>query len=162
MFKGFVNILGIDGESTDDKHENWIEVLSFSHGITQASTMHTGGGGGAGKCTHQDFIITKSLDKSSPKLVLACCNGEHIPEVVLELCQAGGEKQKFMEYEMKDVIVAAVSPSGAASGQEGRPTEEIAFRYGKIKFVYTIFDPQSGKSKGYVQTEWDVKENIGG
>ena len=162
MFKGFVNIVGIDGESTDDKHENWIEVLSYNHGITQTSTLHSGSSGGVGKSTHEDFIITKSLDKASPKLVLACCNGEHISKVVLELCQAGGEKQKFMEYEMKDVIVAAVSPSGAAVGQEGRPTEEIAFRYAKIKFVYTIFDPQSGKSKGYVQTEWDVKENMGG
>jgi len=162
MFKGFLNIAGIDGESTDDKHENWIEVLSFSHGITQTSTLHSGSSGGVGKSTHQDFIITKSLDKASPKLVLACCNGEHIPKVVLELCQAGNDKQKFMEYEMEDVIVASVRPSGATVGQEGRPTEEIAFRYAKIKFVYTIFDPQSGKSKGYVQTEWDVKENMGG
>jgi type VI secretion system secreted protein Hcp len=80
----------------------------------------------------------------------------------LELCQAGGDKQKFMEYEMEDVIVASVRPSGAPGGQEGRPIEEVSFRYGKIKFVYTIFDPQSGKSGGYVQTEWNVKENIGG
>ena len=162
MFKGFLNIVGIDGESTDDKHEEWIEVLSYNHSISQTGSIHSGSGGGAGKCTHEDFIIAKSLDKASPKLVLACCNGEHIPKVVLELCQAGGDKQKFMEYEMEDVIVASVRPSGATVGQEGRPTEEIAFRYGKIKFVYTIFDPQSGASGGYVQTHWDVKENKGG
>jgi len=162
MFKGFCNIEGIDGESTDDAHDGWIEILSYSHGIIQTSTMHSGGGGGAGKSSHEDLIIAKTLDKTSPKLVLACCKGEHIPKVVLELCQAGGDKQKFMEYEMEDVIVASVRPSGATSGQEGRPTEEIAFRYGKIKFVYTIFDPQSGASGGYVQTEWDVKENKGG
>ena len=133
------------------------------HSITQPSSGHTGGcGGGAAKSQHDDFIIAKELDKASPKLVLACCNGKHIPKVVLELCQAGGDKQKFMEYEMEDVIVASVRPGGAASGQEGRPAEEIAFRYGKVKFVYTIFDPQSGASGGYVQTEWDVKTNSGG
>ena len=162
MFKCFLNVEGIDGESTDDRHVDWIEVLSYNHGISHTGTTHSGRSGGAGKCTHEDFIVAKSLDKASPKLLLACCNGEHIPKVVLELCQAGGDKQKFMEYEMEDVIVASVRPSGAADGQEGRPTEEVFFRYGKIKFVYTIFDPQSGKSGGYVQTEWDVKENIGG
>ena len=162
MFKAFLSIEGIDGESTDDAHGDWIDVLSYNHGITQTGSIHSGGGGGAGQSTHEDFIITKSLDKASPKLALACCNGEHISKVGLELCQAGGDKQKFMEYEMENVIVASVRPSGAAGGQEGRPTEEIAFRYGKIKFVYTTIDPRSGKSAGYVQTEWDVKENIGG
>ena len=162
MFKGYLNIVGIDGESTDDKHEDWIEVLSYNHGITQTSSIHSGAGAGAGKCTHEDFIITKSLDKASPKLALACCNGEHIPRVVLELCQAAGDKQKFMEYEMEDVIVASVRPGGSTCGQEGRPLEEIAIRYAKIKFIYTTVDPRSGKSAGYVQTEWDVKTNSGG
>jgi len=161
MFKGFLNIVGIDGESTDDKHEDWIEVLSYNHGITQTSNFHSGAGGGAGKCTHEDFIIAKLLDKASPKLAIACCNGERIPRVLLDLCQSGGDKQKFMEYEMEDVIVASVRPSGATDGQEGRPTEEISLRYGKIKFVYTTVDPRSGKSAGYIQTEWDVKANSG-
>ena len=162
MFKGYCKIEGIDGESTDEAHENWIEVLSYNHGITQTSTMHSGGGGGAGKSTHEDFIIAKSLDKASPKLVLACCNGEHIPKVVLELCHSGGERQKFMEYEMEDVIVASVRPCGSTNGEKPMPVEEIAFRYGKIKFVYTQFDPRSGKSAGYVQSHWDVKANTGG
>jgi type VI secretion system secreted protein Hcp len=162
MYKGYCKIEGIVGESTDDAHENWIEVLSYSHGITLPSSSHTGGGGGAGKSAHEDFVIAKALDKASPKLVLACCNGEHIPEVVLELCHTGGERQKFMEYEMKDVVVASVRPCGNTNGEESRPVEEIAFRYGKIKFVYTIFDPQSGASAGYVQTHWDVLTNSGG
>lgn len=162
MFEAFLKIEGIDGESTDDAHKDWIEILSYNHGITQPRDPHSGGGRSAGRSVHEDFSITKRLDEASPKLVLACCNGEHIPKMALELCQSGGDRQKFMEYELEDVIVAAVRPVGAANGQEGRPTEEIAFRYGKIKFVYTQFDPRSGKSAGYVQTYWDVTSNKGG
>ena len=34
-FDTFVKIEGIAGESTDDKHKDWIELLSFSHGMSQ-------------------------------------------------------------------------------------------------------------------------------
>ena len=162
MFKAFLKIEGIDGESTDAAHKNWTEILTYSHGITKSGSSHTGGGGGAGKSTHDDFHISKRLDKASPKLALACCNGQHIPKVILELCQTGGDGQKFMEYELEDVFVASVRPTGDANGQEGRPSEEVAFRYGKIKFVYTIIDPRSGASAGYVQTHWDLENNTGG
>ena len=79
----------------------------------------------------------------------------------MELCQAGGDGQKFIRYEMEDVIVASVRPSGATGGQESGLTEEIAFRYAEIKFDYTTIDPRSGKSAGYVQTKWDVIANSG-
>ncbi|MCU7860874.1 MAG: type VI secretion system tube protein Hcp, partial [Candidatus Thiodiazotropha sp. (ex Lucinoma kastoroae)] len=31
----FMKIEGVDGESTDDAHNKWIELLSFSHGVSQ-------------------------------------------------------------------------------------------------------------------------------
>jgi type VI protein secretion system component Hcp len=31
----FLKIDGVKGESLDDKHKNWIEVLSTSHSISQ-------------------------------------------------------------------------------------------------------------------------------
>ena len=153
-------VLELRGVSVKGRQQPRLDQIELS--VQAGERLALLGPSGAGKSTHEDFIIAKSLDKASPKLVLACCNGEHIPKVVLELCQAGGDKQKFMEYEMEDVIVASVRPSGAPGGQEGRPIEEVSFRYGKIKFVYTIFDPQSGASAGYVQTHWNVKENKGG
>ncbi len=30
----FITISGVDGESTDDEHENWIEVLSLSPSVS--------------------------------------------------------------------------------------------------------------------------------
>ena len=50
----FLKIDGIDGESTDNKHKNEIDVLSWSWGETQSGTMAGGGGGGAGKVAMQE------------------------------------------------------------------------------------------------------------
>ena len=50
----FLKIDGIDGESTDVKHNNEIAILSYAWG--EAQTAPAGGaGGGAGKIAMQDF-----------------------------------------------------------------------------------------------------------
>ncbi|HQI00643.1 MAG TPA: type VI secretion system tube protein Hcp [Deltaproteobacteria bacterium] len=162
-FDAFLKIEGIPGESTDDKHKDWIEILSFSHGLSQAASgsRSSGGSATAERCNHSDFSIVKTLDKASPKLALFCCNGSHINSVTIELCRAGGDKQKYMEYKLSDVIVSSVRPGGSASGGETLPLEEVSFNYGKIEWTYTEMDKQSGKPKGNVKANWDLKANKG-
>lgn len=163
-FDAFLKIDGVPGESTDDKHKDWIEVLSYSHGLSQpaAGARSTGGAGSAERCNHQDFSIVKVLDKASPKLALFCCNGNHIKSVKLELCRATGDKQKYMEYLLSDVIVSGVRPGGSAQGGETLPLEEVSFNYGKIEWTYTETDHQTGKPKGDVKAHWDLVHNRGG
>jgi type VI secretion system secreted protein Hcp len=157
-FDGFLKIDSIPGESTDDKHKDWIEILSFSHGVSQPATVV--GGTTTERCQHQDFSLVKTLDKASPKLALSCSEGEHIKEVRIELCRATGDKQKYMEYKLSDVIVSSVNPSaGTMSGQD-RPIEEVSFNYGKIEWTYTIIGAD-GLPAGNVIAQWDLMANKG-
>ncbi len=161
----FLKITTIPGESTDDKHKDWIEVLSFSWGVSQpsAGARSSGGAAASERCNHQDFSIVHTLDKASPKLFLACCKGEHIPEVKLELCRATGDKTKYMEYKMEDVIVTSVRPGGSAQGSETLPLEEVSFNYGIITLDYILTDHKTGKGKGSAgATKWDLTINKGG
>lgn len=41
----FMKIDGVDGESTDDAHKKWIELLSYSHGVSQPTSGASGTGG---------------------------------------------------------------------------------------------------------------------
>ena len=67
-FDAFLKIDGIPGESSDDKHKDWIEILSFSHGLSQpaSGSRSSGGAASAERCNHSDFSIVKTLDKASP------------------------------------------------------------------------------------------------
>ena len=163
-FDCFLKIEGVPGESTDDKHSDWIELLSFSHGVSQTSSgaASSGGGRSAERCDHQDFSVVKTLDKASPKLNLFCCNGKHISTVTVELCRAAEDKQKYMEYKMSDVIVTSVRPGGSAQGGEALPLEEVNFNYGKIEWTYTETDHKTGQPKGDVASNWDLTANKGG
>lgn len=160
-FDTFVKIDGIPGESTDDKHKDWIEVLSFNHGMTQPSsaTASSAGGGTAERTEHQDFSIVKMLDKASPKLYEACSSGKHIKEVTVEMCRASGDKLKYMEVKMEQVIISHVAPGGNGKGSDGFPTESVSFNYGTIKWTYTQQKRADGSGGGNVTGGWDLTAN---
>ncbi len=161
MFDAFCKIEGIPGESTDDKHKDWIEILSYSHNITQPKsvTKSSAGGAGSGRCEHGEFVVVKQLDKASPKLYEYCSSGKHIKEVLIEFCRAGGDKLKYMEVKMEEVIISSVSPGGSAKGSDEIPSEELRFDYGKIKWTYTQQKRGDGSGGGNVTGGWDLTAN---
>lgn len=160
-FDAFLKIDGIPGESTDDKHKDWIEVLSFSWGVSQPASRTASSAGGAAheRADFQDFSVVKMLDKASPKLALQCANGKHIKSIVLELCRAGGDKVKYMEYKMTECIISSDSVGGGGGGE---PTESITFNYGKIEWTYTQQKRADGSGGGQVAGNWDLTTNKGG
>ena len=163
-FDGFLKIDGIEGESTDGAHGKWIEVLSYSFGVSQPSSgsASSGGARSAERVNMSDFSIVKTIDKASPKLMLACAKGDHIKEVTMELCRNTGDKLKYAEYKLTDVLVTNVRPGGSSQGGEALPLEEVSFNFGKIEFVYTATDQKTGKAAGDEKMHWSVVENKGG
>jgi type VI secretion system secreted protein Hcp len=158
-FDAFLKISTIPGESTDEKHTEWIETLSYAWGASQktgGSASSTPANAGQ-RVDIQDFSITKQLDKASPKLFLACCTGEEIPEVTFELCKAGNSKQKYMTYKLSKVIVSSYRPGGVANGDDALPVEEVRFRFGKCELEYIPIE--NNAPKGQVPAAWDLTKN---
>jgi hypothetical protein len=78
---------GVEGESLDANHRDWIELDSMSWGIHKAITGATGQKGVAAV---EDIVVTKKLDKASPKLAEAVCKGQVINEVEIHMCASHG------------------------------------------------------------------------
>ena len=67
----FMKVEGVDGESTDDAHDKWIEILSYSHGVSQpVSGVSATGGRTGGRADFQDFTIVKTIDNATPDLTI--------------------------------------------------------------------------------------------
>jgi type VI secretion system Hcp family effector len=113
QINAFLKIDGIPGESTDDKHKDWIDIYAsfFLDGITQptAGSASTSGGATAERANFSDVKIIKYLDKSTPKLHLACADGTHIKQVIIEFV---GDDYKFYEVKLSNCIVSKVSTGG--------------------------------------------------
>jgi type VI secretion system secreted protein Hcp len=159
-FDAFLKVETVDGESTDEKHSNWIEVLSYSWGVDQpqSSSASSHGSLSAERANFHPFVVVKAIDKASAKLALACASGEHYPKATLEICRAGGDKQPYMEYKLTDVMVSSFRPGGTGHG-EALPLEEVSFSYGQIEWKYTQTKVAGGKGSGNVAAGWDLKAN---
>jgi type VI secretion system secreted protein Hcp len=178
-FDAFLNIDGVPGESTDDKHKGWIEILSFSHGETQPSsaTASSAGGGTTERVSFDDLMIMKHIDKASAKLHELCASGKHIATVTLQLCRAGGDKQQYMEVKMDQVVISSVRASGASgmggsnsittrkaggdptAASDGFPVEQVSFNFGKVKWTYTQQKRADGSGGGNTTGGWDLTSN---
>ena len=74
FFDIFVEIPGAEGSSSDPQHDKWIDVLSIDWGAKEGEMI---------------LVASKPVDKSSPKLMQKCLNGEHIPSATVEICRKG-------------------------------------------------------------------------
>ena len=152
----FLKIDGIDGESQDDKHKGEIDLASFSWGESNTGTHAAGGGGGAGKVSMQDFHFVMHVNKASPKLLLACANGEHIKKAILTCRKAGKDQQEYLKMTFSDVLVSSFQTGGSAG--DIVPTDQISLNFAKVEYEYKEQKPD-GTLGGAVKAGWDVKAN---
>ena len=86
----FLKIDGLKGESVDNSHKDEIDVLDWKWGLEQTGTAHIGMGGGAGKVRVKDLFVTKHVDKATPELFKACCNGKVVAMEALPCTRFSG------------------------------------------------------------------------
>ena len=150
----YLKIDGIEGESEDSKHAKEIEVLSWSWGESQSGTFASGGGGGGGKVAMNDFNFLALTSKASPKLILACAEGQHIKSAVFSARKAGGGQQDYLKITMSDIIVSSYSVS---AGSE-IPTEGVSLNFAKIEVEYKP-QKKDGSLDAPVKIGYDLKKN---
>jgi len=153
----FLKIDGIDGESADDKHKGEIDIYSWSWGEQQTGAHGAGGGGGAGKVDVQDFHFTMHVNKSSPKLALACASGEHIKKAVLTCRKAGKDQQEFLKITLSDLLVSSFQ-TGGSGGSDIIPVDQISLNFAKYEIEYKE-QKADGTLGGSIKAGWDIKAN---
>ncbi|WP_034996116.1 Hcp family type VI secretion system effector [Beijerinckia mobilis] len=151
----FLKLDGIQGESTDSKHKNEIEIDNYSFGVSQQGTSTYGGGLGAGKAQFQDFHFSKRADKATPNLFVAVATGKHISEALLTVRKAGGQQEEYLKVTMKDVLISNFSTSGSEGAV---PLESISFNFTEVKIEYSP-QQKSGSLEGSIVGGYNVKKN---
>ena len=153
----FLKLDDVTGEAQDKTNKDQIDILAWSWGMSQSGSTHSGTGSGAGKVNVQDLSITKYVDKSTPTLMLFCCNGKHIKKGKLTIRKAGGDKPvEYVTIDLEDIIVTSVSAGG--SGGEDRLTEHVVLNFGLFHHKYF---PQTdkGSAGSAVEAKWNIPQN---
>jgi type VI secretion system secreted protein Hcp len=153
----FLKIGALKAESKDSKHGGEIDVLAWSWGMSNSGSAHFGAGAGAGKVNVQDLSFTKYVDKSTPELMLAACNGQHFPEAKLTVRKAGTNPLEYLIITMQEVLITSLSTGG--SGGEDRLTENVTLNFAKVKVDYTEQN-EKGEAGDKPKMGWDIASNV--
>ena len=114
---------GIEGEGKITGFEGWIDISSWSFGVSHPTSGVPGGGYSADKAHFQDINITF---------------GTHFPTVEIVSLKTTGETiEKYLHFELEKVLVTSVQQSGGGSGV---PMESVSMSYKVVKFKH---QPQS-------------------
>lgn len=141
-------------QASDDKHKEWIEVLSWSWGASNPSSVGSTGmssGREASTPSVSEIVVTKQMDKSTPKLAEGVSKGKTTQELKKQTTHNG---ETYYQVKLTDVMVSSWQSSGGDS--HSRPMESISLNFTKIEFNYK---PQNAESPAIQKGSWNLKEN---
>jgi type VI secretion system secreted protein Hcp len=149
----------VKGEATATGLKDYMEIMSFSFGASNPTTIGPGGGGsGGGRVSVSSFNIMKMSETASADLFEKCCLGEHYPTAKIILRKSGGTaatQANFLEYSFEQVFVDSIQWSGSGGGDD-TPTESVSLAFSKVEIEYSAQDTLKGTLGVVGQASWDV------
>lgn len=153
---GYMKIGDIKGESTDEAHKDWINLLSVSSSIARsaAATARVAprGPGRLRSARPGELFVVKQMDASSPKLQEALAKGTFFAEVEIHF-QSTGDNEPYFTIKLENARISSVNPSSPSSST---PRESFSLNYEEI--VVTYSSSAARRSKGKVEYTWKVEE----
>ena len=155
----FLRLGDIKGESTDSKHKDQIDILSFTQSWTNSIELGSGGGAGVGKVQCGAITMMKNIDKSSPLLLKGVATGENFEDAVISFQSSGGRTQsEYYNIVMHNVFVTELTQTD--SPDPNRIFEKLVLNAQSFEFKYTPTDSK-GKIGQPVSFKWDCGANQG-
>jgi len=117
-----LEIDGIKGESSDDKHAGAIEIESFSWGAKGATNVMP-------DRSVQEFHFVLPQNTVSPVLFQAAATGKHFSDATL-FVRTPGTQFDYLKIKLTDVLVSSVADR---SLNDGLPQEEITLNFARVQ-----------------------------
>lgn len=150
----YLKLDGIQGESADEKHKDEIQIMSWSWGGSQVSSVSGTGGSGAGKADLMDLSVMTYFDKATPKFFKSLCSGTHIKTGMLTAIKSGADGKPYLKVDFKELFVSSLQISASSE----IPTVSLSFSYNEIKIDYSMQN-ELGNLTSTGPVTYNLKEN---
>ncbi|MEX0324633.1 MAG: Hcp family type VI secretion system effector [Puniceicoccaceae bacterium] len=151
----FLKFDGIDGESKDTDHEDWIPIEIISMGLVHPTPDPRTGDA---RPIFKEFTVEKQTDKATAPLLEALATGAVIPNAEIDATEGKG-RPTYLKYKLTDAIVTSYTLSG--DDMAIAPSETISLNYSTIQTCYWQRS-DSGVVLLKVESFWDIPLNRGG
>lgn len=130
----FMKYDDIPGESAAEGRADWMDVLTVSNPFNPGSTPGT---------ASSSLMLTKHVDKASPKLFERCAAGTVSPLARLEFMESTPSHARVFDIRLENVRITELVNTGQSTGPQDLPTESLSLNFDKITWTYTTRRPQS-------------------
>jgi type VI secretion system secreted protein Hcp len=139
-----------EAETSDPEFAKAIAVQSASFNVKRASRT-------VSAPTFGNLTITKTVDRSSPALMLAAASGKLIPWARLSVRRMGDTPTAgtYLEYCFENVVVMSDQVANVTGGDH--PGETVALSYQKVTQSYSPIS--DGKLSGAIVAGWSLIAN---
>jgi type VI secretion system secreted protein Hcp len=154
----YLKLDGLDGESKDTDHTDWIEVDSWSWGVDNPASFATGQGGQATQANIASLNILKVVDKASVALFKNSTTGKHIASATLSCMKLDGDSRiEFLKVDFTDLMVSSLQWSGAGEGN--LVNESVALVFAKFQTSYKL-QQDTGSAGGNTDFGFDIQTSV--
>jgi type VI secretion system secreted protein Hcp len=150
----FLKLDGIEGECQEKNFAKQIQLLSWSWGASNVSSVTANGGSGAGKVKLDDFSISTYFDKATPKFYGSICAGTHIKSGTMTAVKAGAEGKPYLKILFSEVFIIGIQMNGASEV----PTVNLSFSYAVFEIDYGLQD-ETGNVRSIGAVTYALREN---
>jgi len=132
--------------------QNAIDILSFSFGASQTSTVGVGDGSArSGRTSISDLTVMKTVDKVSPLLFDDCVTGNILDTVDIIYDKPDGSAQAdYYKIHLQGALITSIQHSGSSEN----PVESVSFAFSKVKVSYA--PEENGSIGGFIDKGFDV------
>ena len=130
----------IDGSCTQQGREGTILVQAFNHEVRIPRDRQTGNA--TGNRVHEPLTITKTFDKSSPKLYQALTSGEQLKTVEVKWFRINptGKEEHYFTTKLEGAVIVSVKPTMPLvldpKSESLTHMEDVSFTYRKAIWTW--------------------------
>lgn len=154
----YLEIPGIDGESTRSNFEDQIIVDSYTFSVSSPkSKIPTGRMRSV--VQFSGLTISKKVDIATNPLMSALTKGQRLDRITLRLVSSvGGQaSQAYLTYTLNNVVVSDYNVEG--NTEDNKPREEWVFDFESIESVYTRVE-RDGSARETNEFRYSLKSGI--
>jgi VCBS repeat-containing protein len=136
----FLAIAGVDGGSTDSRHQGAFDVLSYEFDLAAFTSASSGGGGATGKTTLSPLILDFGTTPELVQLLQKAATGEIIPSVTFTARKPGENPFEYQTITLTDVKVLGYEEKAGFATR-------VALGYGAIEVKATEQNPNGSRGE---------------
>ena len=141
-----LQLAGVTGESSDVKHKDFIDLVSWSWDMLSPTNVSTGQP--FAKTKIEDFRVVKRADRSTPVLIQYLYQNTVMKTGHLLVRKAGGpDPLTYYEVEFKNLRVTSFS----TQTEKDEVVEKVSFAFETATFRYTPQSATGAKGGGVVE-----------